>query len=165
MESTFWAPSLALFRGVEHRKNGFWGAARTQGVVGSGARTRFGGVLQTCVSAPRREKKVPDFVQKPPGYTRFCQFPPSILYVYYDTTTTILRSVAACSGYTRNRDSALYCCVRVHVRLCTYILSGTYNTLLYLVHTLERQTATTAAVVLQLLALSAAACLTLYTAV
>ena len=39
-----------------------WGAARTQGVVGSGARTRFGGVLQTCVSAPRREKKG----------TRFC---------------------------------------------------------------------------------------------
>ena len=28
-----------------------------------------------CVSAPRREKKVPDFVQKQPGYTRFCQFP------------------------------------------------------------------------------------------
>ena len=51
-----------------------WGAARKQGVVGSGARTRFGGVLQTCVSAPRREKKVPYFVQKPPGYTRFCQF-------------------------------------------------------------------------------------------
>ena len=39
-----------------------WGAARTQGVVGSGARTRFGGVLQTRVSAPRREKKG----------TRFC---------------------------------------------------------------------------------------------
>ena len=39
-----------------------WGAARTQGVVGSGTRTRFGGVLQTCVSAPRREKKG----------TRFC---------------------------------------------------------------------------------------------
>ena len=31
--------------------------------------------MQTCVSAPRREKKVPDFVQKPRGYTRFCQFP------------------------------------------------------------------------------------------
>ena len=31
--------------------------------------------MQTCVSAPRREKKIPDFVQKPPGYTRFCQFP------------------------------------------------------------------------------------------
>ena len=30
--------------------------------MGSGARTRFGGVLQTCVSAPRREKK----------NTRFC---------------------------------------------------------------------------------------------
>ena len=30
--------------------------------MGSGARTRFGGVLQTCVSAPRREKKG----------TRFC---------------------------------------------------------------------------------------------
>ena len=39
-----------------------WGAARTQGVVGSGARTRFGGVLQTCVSALRREK----------NGTRFC---------------------------------------------------------------------------------------------
>ena len=39
-----------------------WGAARTQGIVGSGARTRFGGVLRTCVSAPRREKKG----------TRFC---------------------------------------------------------------------------------------------
>ena len=31
--------------------------------------------MQTCVSTPCREKKVPDFVQKPPGYTRFCQFP------------------------------------------------------------------------------------------
>ena len=67
--------------------------------------------------------------------------------IYYDTSTT-LRSVAACSGYTRNRDSVLYCscCVRVHVRLCTYPV----HIIPY--YTLQRQTATTAVVVLQLLA-------------
>ena len=42
-----------------------WGAARTQGAVSSGARRRFGGVLQAYVSAPGRGKKG----------TRFCQFP------------------------------------------------------------------------------------------
>ena len=64
----------AVLRGRTTKKR-FCGAARTQGLVGVGVRTRFGGVLHTCVSAPRRDKKVPDFVQKPPGYTRFCQFP------------------------------------------------------------------------------------------
>ena len=61
VESTFWAPSLGRFEGSNTEKT-VWGAARTQGVVGSGTRTRFGGVLQTCVSALRREKKG----------TRFC---------------------------------------------------------------------------------------------
>ena len=55
-----------------------------------------------------------------------------ILYVHYDTTAT-LRSVAACSGYTRNRDSVLYCCVRVHFTLVH--VPGTYNTILYIATT------------------------------
>ena len=79
-----------------------------------------------------------------------------MLYVYVTGMTQLQHysSVAACSGYT-GRD--LYCCVcartLVHV-------PGTHH----IIHTLKRQTAT-AVVVLQLLALSAAACLTLYTAV
>ena len=61
MESTFGRRHWRCFEGSNTEKT-VWGAARTQGVVGSGARTRFGGVLQTCVSAPCREKRG----------TRFC---------------------------------------------------------------------------------------------
>ena len=63
-------------------------------------------------------------------------------------------SVAACSGYTRSRDSLLCACARTLVHV-----PGTYH----IIHNLQRTA--TAVVVLQLLALSAAACLAIYTAV
>ena len=50
------------------------------------------------------------------------------------------------------------------VYVCTYACERTRYIYYHVIHTLRRQTAITA-VVLQLLALSAAACLTLYTAV
>ena len=65
-------------------------------------------------------------------------------------------SVAACCGYT-SRDS-VFCCV--YVRMHVHV-PGTH----YIIHILQQQTATAVLiVVLQLLAVSAAACLALYTA-
>ena len=79
-----------------------------------------------------------------------------LLDVYIIIQLQHYSTVAACSGYT-SRGSA-YCCAytRVHVHV-----PGTH----YIANVLQQQTSTAVLiVVLQLLAVSAAACLALYTA-
>ena len=78
VESNYWRPSLALFCSNTDRT--VWGAARTRGAVGSGARRQSGGVSQTCASAPHREEK----------YTRLCQFPLFVYYLYRILTMSSL---------------------------------------------------------------------------
>ena len=79
-----------------------------------------------------------------------------ILDVYIMIQLQHYSSVAACCGYT-SRDS-VFCCV--YVRMHVHV-PGTH----YIIHILQQQTATAVLiVVLQLLAVSAAACLALYTA-
>ena len=75
VESTFWAPSLALFRGVEHRKNGLGCCTHTRR---SGFRRqnafwrRFADVRKR---APSRKKRYPILFRNHPGIPDFVNFP------------------------------------------------------------------------------------------
>ena len=88
----------------------------------------------------------------------------STVRIYYDTST-LHQCCCKHSGYT-SRDSVYYCCACARTRCNIYIVYTSKYFVYIIVHTLQQQTATAAVVaVLQLLDLSAAACLTLYTAV
>ena len=95
VESTFWAPSLALFRGVEHRKNGLGCCTHTRR---SGFRRqnafwrRFADVRKR---APSRKKRYPILLRNHPGIPDFVNFPFIIVHNLCDNLTEEAHTVTS----------------------------------------------------------------------